>query len=120
MAEMPKGLSGYDASYWKLGDYIYDQNPYGSMEITPDLEAAVSPEVDKSGIGKDFSRQHRFARPAEKYEQFRNAEFWHFNGTCHRISKAIRIRVRGIRYDDSPAAEDEQYILIGYVGAGGM
>jgi len=114
-----KRRSGRSLAYSKLGDFIFDQNPYGTDLRYP--QNYKKARIAKYGLGKRFDADRPFGvldvRKDPKLRRlYRKGLFWPLNGAKRRVSKALRIPYT---FKDPAGKLHRGALLIGYEGAGG-
>ena len=99
-----------DEAYWRLGDFIYDESPYGEVQ---ELPPGYLPTLVAEGPNANYDSDH----PVPVNQKPKNTEcyWWRFGNRTYRVTKAYRIEYE---YEQGGTTKKD-YILIGYQGAGG-
>jgi hypothetical protein len=107
-------LRGDDLAYWKLGDFIFDENPYPQPRYPRNYKGKA---IKRYGPGKSFRGTKKFGKISTVNDPalYLKGLFWNVGGTNVRVSKAIRIP-----YSYKQGKKTiKSALLIGYEGAGG-
>jgi hypothetical protein len=118
-------------TYDELGEYIFNQNPYGTTwkPKSPPVDFDHDRGVEKDGLGKHFTTdpKHPYkhadvyasgGKPARVRDLVMKGLFWEFKGKPYRVSKAMLIPYTYTDPDTGKTVDD--VLLVGYVGSGGM
>jgi hypothetical protein len=104
----------YGDEAYRLGEFIYEQNPYGLNRLPTDLD---SPRVKTDGPAKSKKANNPLTAQETAAIQKKPSKslWWYFNGKPCRVNKAIRIPYT---YKVGGRTVTE-HLLIGYEGTGG-
>jgi hypothetical protein len=118
-------------AYNELGEYIFNQNPYGTswQPKSPPVDFDHDQGVEKDGLVKHFSTDppHPVTHanvyvsggtPDAVQDLVMKGLFWDFKGTAYRVSKALLVPYTYTDPDTKKTVQD--VLLIGYGGAAGM
>ena len=115
--DTPEGLKRKDVAYWKLGDFIFDENPYPR----PAYPRAYTrnKRIKRFGVGKSFHKGRVFGKVnvSDNPKLYLKGLFWSLTGKNVRVSKAIRIPYT--YFDPKKRTSTRGALLIGYEGGGG-